>query len=33
MENITHIYNIIFYSIQHKISVLLKIYSTISQTL
>ena len=27
MENIIHIYNIIFYSVQHKVSVLLKIYS------
>ena len=27
MENVIHIYNIIFYSVQHEISVLLKIYS------
>ena len=33
MENIIHIYNIIFYSVQHKVSVLLKIYSTISKAL
>ena len=33
MENVIRIYNIIFYSVQHEISVLLKIYSMVSQTL